>query len=547
MKFFNKFKLPAVLVICMISMNGCTKLDETIYSDLSAGNFYNTKLEVQQSVIRPYSHNRAMILGGDIFWRIGELSGDQMAWPQKGKNGYDSGNWFRLHYHTWTDQETTIRDSWTVGWQGIGYCNATLDDFDKGRVRFAELGITDAEKNAYTAELKVFRAWFYLKLMDYFGNIPIVTTVGEPLSPPTRSRAEVFNFIEGELKANVDNLPNLAPANIGRITKAAGYSMLAELYLNAEKWAGKPKWDDCIAACDKVINGQAGGQNGTPAFDDDISKAFSTTNELSKENLWSLSYDNQLGGQVPSNLALVFFHAKQFEIEGTQSLAGYNGVVIIPTAYDAYSDDDLRKSEWMRIGPQYKLGTTTPVLGTEEYANKPLVFVKEIRRNSEGKTQSDMSQGDENSGARIRKYRFGVQTAINGFPADPKYYSNDWVIYRLAELYFDKAEAIMRKNGNVADQQALDLVNKVRKRAFTDSKWAANAYTIATLNMDELLAERGRELIQEGKRRTDLIRFNKFATGSWWDHKPSAPNKELFPIPYTALQANINLKQNPGY
>src|SRR5690606_3954883 len=137
-----------------------------------------------------------------------------------------------------------------------------------------------------------------------------------------------------------------------------------------------------------------------------------------------------------------------------------------------------------------------------------------------------------NSGVRFNKYKLGNQVVgIDGTPVDPNYNNTDWNIYRLSWIYFAKAEAIMRKNGGVATQEAVTLINECRKRAFSDSDWPANAYTTSTLTMDELLAERGREFIFEGFRRDDLIRFGKFTTGSWWDHQPSDPTKALFPIP----------------
>ena len=92
------------------------------------------------------------------------------------------------------------------------------------------------------------------------------------------------------------------------------------------------------------------------------------------------------------------------------------------------------------------------------------------------------------------------------------------------------------------------MINESKKRAFSEEDWASEAYTTATLTLDELLAERGREFIFEGKRRTDLIRFGKFTTGEWWDHEPSSnQNLELFPIPEIQVNSNPNLIQNPGY
>lgn len=83
----------------------------------------------------------------------------------------------------------------------------------------------------------------------------------------------------------------------------------------------------------------------------------------------------------------------------------------------------------------------------------------------------------------------------------------------------------------------------------------AGAVPFTTINLQNILDERGRELNFEGMRRQDLIRFGKFTGGSYlWPWKggvkegTSIPDTyKLFPIPTTALQANPNLTQNPGY
>jgi hypothetical protein len=430
-----------------------------------------------------------------------------------------------------------IWDPWSLIFTGIGFCNSTLGDFE--RVDFARAGVSDQEKAAFIAELKVFRAFHYMKLMDLYGNVPIVTKVGEPISPPTAPRAEVFAFVEKELKENVDLLPNLSKQLIGRITKAGGYAMLAELYLNAQVWTGTPKWDECIAACDKISSGATGGLNGTPALDPNLTATYNNTNDNSKEALFQLVYDYQA---TPTRCGWNsdFYHfAQRLIYDGDAN--GNNGVVVIPTAYDAFKDNDLRKSTWMLIGTQYQLtNPTLPVQGTEEYRGKPLVFVKEIRRASENKTSSTMIDGEENSGARFNKYPPGRQS-------EAKYWSNDWILYRLTDIYFYKAEALMRKNSGAAVPEAVQLVNSVHSRAFKASDVAQEAYTAATLTLPELLAERSREFIFEGKRRTDMIRFGTFTTASWWDHKPTDPTKNLFPVPQRQLAANPNLKQNTGY
>lgn len=539
MRYLMKKKIGTIFISCALALNSCTNLDETIYNGIVADNFYKNRTEVMAAVLRPFTHANAWATMQDRqgYWKASELSADQLAWPQKGRHGYDGGVWIRLHNHSWTPTDNTVREPWELIWGGIGFCNNTIADLEK--VDFTKIGMTEQDKVSIIAETKVLRAWHYLKLLDMYGNVPVVTTVATPLNPETKPRAEVFAFIEKEVKDNVESLQPLSPSLVGRITKAAGYAMLAELYLNAEVWAGTPRWDDCVAACDKIISGQAGGLDGAPALDPGIYGPFSVDNDKSKENLFQIAYDFKNGNfRLP--FEGIFWHYRQREINGADR-DGNNGIVVIPTAFDAYKDNDLRKQKWFLIGQQNKFGTDQPVLGTEEYNNKPLVFVKEIRRNSEGETgPGGMTRGEENSGARFNKYQVGM-------PTDAKYWSNDYVLYRLTEIYYNKAEALMRKNSNEATQQVVDLVNQCKQRRFMAADWAAEQYTTASLTMDEFLAERGREFIFEGKRRTDLIRFGKFVTASWWDHTPTEKNKELFPIPQTQIAINPNLKQNPGY
>jgi len=537
----NKYKIAGLLApLAVFAGVGCTDLDETIYSELNKDNFYNNKVEIMQGVLRPFTHMQAWLAptGQNGHYFHSESSADQVAWPQKGRHGYDGGDHIRLHYHTWTDQEPRMRNAWSLMWEGLGYVNAILEDLET--VDYVAAGLTEEEMNSILAEVKVMRAYHYLKIMDLWGNVPIITKVGEPLNPATSSRAEVFEFVKTELEANVELLQPLSQELVGRVSKAAGYAMLSELYLNAEKWAGTPMWDEAIAASDKVIDGEGGSLTGTMALDPDILGPFKNTNHLSPENIFQFAFSRKGGFSFDWG----GFYAGYGNMSKALDVAysGWNAFVVIPNAFDAYQENDLRKQEWFLFGPQYEYGTNIPIIATEEYSGEPLVYVNNIRRNSEGETgEGGMTRGEENSGARFHKYRSGTADDVN-------YQENDYIIYRLTELYFNKAEALMRKNGGVATQEAVNLINESKKRAFSEADWATEAYTTATLTMDELLAERGREFIFEGKRRTDLIRFGKFVTGSWWDHQPSGDAaKELFPIPHVQIANNPNLVQNPGY
>lgn len=529
------------LITGAVMVNGCTNLDETLYSSLNKDNFYNNKLEVHQAALRPFTHMQAWLAptGQNGYYYHGELAGDQLAWPQKGRHGYDGGDHFRLHYHTWTDNEGRMRTAWNLMWGGLAYVNAALKDIEE--LDLNRVDMTEEEREVLVAQLKVLRGFHYMKIMDFWGNVPIVTKVGEPLNPETKPRIEVFAFIEQEFKENLDKLPLTSAANIGQVSMAAGYAMLAELYLNAEKWTGTARWDECIAACDKIISGQAGGIGGAPKLSPDINSLFSNNNAANPESLFQFQYSRKAGFTFDwGGFFMGYDNIKEVLNVG---YGGWNAFVVIPSAFDAFSENDLRKKDWFLFGPQYKYGTDQQVLGTEEWNGKPFAYVNSIRRESEGDLTSEgsMAEGEENSGARFHKYKSGTLD-------DPNYQENDYIIYRLTEIYFNKAEALMRKNGGTATSEAVDLINESRKRAFSDEDWPTARYTTASLTMEELLEERGREFIFEGKRRTDIIRFGKFTNGSWWDHRPTNDiNKEIFPIPANQLAINPNLKQNPGY
>ncbi|NII85479.1 RagB/SusD family nutrient uptake outer membrane protein [Pedobacter sp. SG908] len=551
MKRYKKIILAVLVAAPTLLLNSCSKLDQPIYDQLIADNFYNNKNEVLSAVLRPYTHANAWVTpsGQDGWWRPAELSGDQLAWPTKGRHGEDGGKWKRLHYHTWLSDDGPLNNAWVLMYWGMGLCNDPIGNLERRSI--VDMGITQAEKDAYIAELKLLRAFHYLKLMDLFGNIPIVTQVGIPAKPATQPRAAVFSFIEKEIKENIEKAPKLSRNMIGRMSQAGAYAMLVELYLNAEIWTGTARWDDCIAAANKLIAGDGGGQNGTMQLDPNITDPFKSTNDLSKEVIFSIAYEFAKASFQPSWTG-EFFHFQQDQIYGG-ARNGNDGIVVVPGNFTKYEDEDLRKRTWLLEGPMVRFDNGQPSLarGGNEYDGQQIVFVDNIRKNKTGSTVSNMSEGEENSGVRFNKYKLGNQVAgiVNGVavPIDANYNNTDWNIYRLTWVYFAKAEAIMRKNGGVATAEAVQLINDCKKRAFTDANWATRAYTPATLTLNELLNERGREFIFEGFRRNDLIRFGKFTTESWWDHTPSATFRNLFPIPQVQRTLNENLAQNPGY
>lgn len=151
-------------------------------------------------------------------------------------------------------------------------------------------------------------------------------------------------------------------------------------------------------------------------------------------------------------------------------------------------------------------------------------------------------------GVYVHKFRNVTSTGANGSDGDQC--DTDFPLFRLAELYLNYAEAAVRGKANTAT--GLQYLNLVRARAYG----ATTGNYSALPSLDEMLAERGRELFWEGHRRTDLIRFGKFISADYvWPWKAgvkagaaSQAYRTLYPIPADDIQANPEqLKQNTGY
>jgi len=151
-------------------------------------------------------------------------------------------------------------------------------------------------------------------------------------------------------------------------------------------------------------------------------------------------------------------------------------------------------------------------------------------------------------GYAITKWRNVTSTGVAG--SDPVHTDTDFPMFRLSDAYLIYAEAALRGNGDKA--LALEYVNKVRTRAYTDN---SGNITANELTLDFILDERARELYWEGHRRTDLIRYGIFTGDSYiwpWkggvkDGKTIDAKYKLFPIPASDLIANPNLEPTPGY
>jgi starch-binding outer membrane protein, SusD/RagB family len=354
--------------------------------------------------------------------------------------------------------------------------------------------------------------------MDLFGSVPIRTEDTPPGNTPQSPRAEVFAFVESEIKAALPDLRDeKGLATYSRFTKGAANFLLAKLYLNAEVYTGTPRWNEVIAAADAIIQSPAGyGLN--PNFLSNFAVGNGSNTATYAENILAVPYDKTLATGM--NFQMRTLHYAQGGAYGL-SANPWNGFATRAEFYNTFSDNDQRKAMWL-VGPQLD-ATGQPIRFTDavDNVNKPLIFTPEI-------TSLEKAFGNEG----IRSAKYEIQRNNNRNDQD-----NDFAMFRYSDVLLMKAEALLR-SGDVAG--ALPLVNQVRARA------GVPPFDINTLTLNELLAERGRELAWEGWRRNDLIRYGKWESA--WQFKTNAePHRRLFPIPAQQLSNNPALRQNPGY
>lgn len=541
----------------------CTDLQEEIFSNIASENYYQDRNSIEAALVRPFEHGHWCGWDGDR-WILQELTADQFVWTQKGKHGYDDGQWIRAHGHTWTEEERIINGGWVGPYQGIGQCTNYIADFMG--LDFVKYGLTDADKQNYIAQLRTLRSWFYLFLIDYFRSVPI------PMDTKTKvgqsSPQEVFAYIEKELKESIPALPKETMA--GRFGQAGGAALLARLYLNAEVWIGQNRYADARKVAQDIIDGTYGACK----LDDDYRGPFSDglSSRRSPENLWVFPHKRNV-------YEFGFMYNSMMHYQARYSLGntwgGWNGIHLTPSRdlegklypyklgkpYEKFSDDDLRKQPFrinpdgtydgfFLIGQQYALDTQKgygftdeKVNGTEEYNGKPLNYVDQVGRFSEGaegiSKGSHVNTGEENSGVRLIKFPW--------LPESKNLFQNNWVPeIRLAEMYYIVAECMFREDDKTGAAKMLDAV---RKRNFPADKWATNSYEAnpAKLTEDEFVDELGREFLGERHRRTDLIRWKRYGN-EWWDKPADTRDNTIFPIPKNQLTSNELLKQTtPGF
>lgn len=527
MKYLYRISLAVLLLFVGYA---CTDLDESLNSDFTEsfdpnnpgfgestnvnGSVPNDGLNAAFGALRNGTANH----GG--YFSVTEIPTDEAVITQKGGDWFDGGIWLNMHRHDFRDTNPGLNGAWTQNYGGVTQINTLL-----------EAGGLDANQ---VAQLRVLRAYFIWRLQDLFGRVKLPTE-GNP-DPPQASRVDAFNFIVSEIQAA---LPDLSDnAGYGRISTGAANALLARVYLNGEvytrsnanSWAAgtgdltcgtlaSTCWAEAEFYADEVINSGIYELDTAEGWEE---RVFGPANVDATGHIFIVPFDEATGGGM--NFAQMTLHyPSQLTYDLQQQ--PWNGYSTLEEFYNSYDDADSRKEAFFIEGPQFDLNGN-PILDVAFDQADPdgapvnyTPFINELAPN-----------GSRQAGARMGKFSFKIGQLPD--------MDNDFPLIRYAEVLMIKAEAVARQANDW--NAALPWVNQLRARAGLPAA--------TSLTEDEFLAELGREFFQESKRRTDLIRFDKWGD-AWWEK--SAHNdsyKNVMPIPLDQINVpGSGLTQNAGY
>ena len=539
--------------------------------------FKNATLTYVNSVANVYSAIGDGLYGGtDCVHTLQEFMSDATMLPGRQGDWVDGGKWQNMFLHNFESSVDTYSNVWNHLYKIIGLCNSSID-------KLTPMLTAHPDYKTYVAELRALRAVYYYYAMDFFAQVPVVTSSTQATNEVKQSnRSDVFKFVTSELE---EALPDLGEGHCqntgeyyGRITKAVAYMCLAKCAINAPVYTiddtsadsykmfvgddmskaakASETLGDAVTAKGMAIMMKVDGQERncweTVKYCVDRIKAqgyslmanysdnFLKANEASTENIFVRPNDDKTYKITDYNLmrSLHYNHASAIGYSGWNGACGTVRAMKVMGYGTKDEDPRLRLNYWcdrdfeteQHTGSLSDGATKTPL----EY--EPLKAMVNF--------SNDANPHDVKcAGARFKKYEYDRTASSQGQN------NNDLVVWRYGDALLLKAEAEYRLGDKAG---ALVLVNEIRNRA--------KATPRTSLSLNDILDERMIELAWEGVRRQDQIRFGTF-TEPTVDRYPGVPHSSLagdynndktgytcvYPIPYSVLNLNKNLKQNPGY
>ncbi len=452
-----------------------------------------------------------------------------------------------IQYHNWTaaDNEAVI-SVYTRCLKGVTLVNEFLIQTEPEKLEARGHSEFAALIEQYRAEARFNRALFYYILLDLYGNPPFAMpeNIGGE-NPKQIQRGDLYIWIEKELTDLIgDNsaMPKKGDVQYPRASKASCQAVLARMYLNAEVYTGTPQWQKAKDAAAAVI---ASGYTLHPNYQELFMQDNTESGAAEAEFIIGVSYDKdhtESWGGTTHLVSATLSKEANAAIGAALKLSGK----INPENWNGYhiADDYVARFQLNGV----KWGDADDTFGYDRALSDKRAFF------TNNGSVKDFDNTTTDTGWRCWKFS-GLKSDGSAIADDSYsnylYSSIDFPLFRLAEMYLIYAEADARMgSGIVTDATAKGYIKALRDRA------GVGMPQDNELTLDWLLDERARELMWEGHRRTDLIRYGYFTSmqfpwtlkGGVMDGKVGLPEyRTIYPIISSDLNANPELTQNPGY
>ena len=466
------------------------------------------------------------------FWSVQETTTDAA------KCSWGNDAWVRaLNTNTWSGvQNDAVYALYVRSLQGISYVNEYLRQTTKEKLDSRGVSQALAAKiEGFRAEARFIRAYLYWMAMDAFGRVPFITEnspVGGVYYPPQASRAQIFDYCVSELEDLLQDDSSMPQprAQYPRADKGSVAGLLARLYLNAEVYTGEAMWLEAKNMCENILDmGYQLCPDYTALFRGDNGQNPQAVQEM----LWTIDYSDASTESYGGTTYLLCAALAATDITDQSRPNGQrNGWAGLRVPYEyveryfSVSGQDYQTGEYQ---VEDKRGELFYIKGRIESMEDELYSFMNgwscIKYNNIPHDQTDES--------------FLSTSALRN------YGDVDYPMIRLGEIYLIYAEACMHLQ---QEDDAMPYVEELSARAGVSAP--------ETITEDFLVAERARELMWEGHRRTDLIRYGLFHTDEYlWPYKGGddfagqafPAYKCVFALPQTELAVNPYLEQNPGY
>lgn len=371
--------------------------------------------------------------------------------------------------------------------------------------------ITANLENQTMASAYFVRAYCYYIIARTWGNAPLVTSGYE-----SEGQDDMYPFREpvaniyAQIESDIQQASNLIPAgkNLHKISKAAVNMLKADFYLwkAARLGGGAEAYKTAAAAADAVI---ADNYSLVSNFAD----MFTVKNENNSEFIFSLPFnvgENVTPGSSPNYFS--YFLAPGSDAARLMN-AGYGPEKVPAGSHAQYvvpSDDYI---DFLLDDPEDSRGAASVLKFTDDFVANTVLVKKMIIK----------FQGSWTNNTRV--------------------FENDMPVYRLAEAYLLKAEALLGQNDL---NGAMAAINVIAKRA----RGVDNYYTGLDKNgvLNALLDESKMEFCAEGKMWWLYLRTNtEFSHISSLVGRQGETNVTLWPVANSCITSNPNIEQTPGW